>query len=348
MAMVDTGSYQLTKHLLVRDIIPYLTKHGWHRVPHPNDHLFVFEGMLDDYGNSIQLILPSRDDFGDSLLRLAEAVKLLADIENRLPETVLADIQEEASKLVRHSYVSQENERHKSSYENTYFLIRQCLRKTHFVDKKRTSSKLAKEKGWRATLRQHLFENPYFTSLGIAVFPYLFLFPGSLIIRNSTSNIYVHLTWLLTVIFLSLGLHFYLQKITPKLEMTYDERWRLALDEYLIASGIKLKFDGKSKQLNEAKIRIQRAISYYKKEGVTLKLILNLMWGSIVIGCLPDPAFQQALATLSLSEVWSTNPLGTFALLIVPFVGVVYFVRYGLPVAWMEQVISQIELASDE
>jgi hypothetical protein len=104
MAMVDTGSYQLKRlDLLVKYVIPYLSQHGWRRVPHPNDHLLVFEGMLDDYGNSIQLILPSRDDFGDSPLRLAEAVKLLADVENRPLEAVLMDIREEALKSVAHS-----------------------------------------------------------------------------------------------------------------------------------------------------------------------------------------------------------------------------------------------------
>jgi hypothetical protein len=100
MAMVDTSSYQLTKHLLVRDVIPYLSQHGWHRVPHPNNHLLLFEGVLDNYGNPIQLVLPSRDDFGDSPLRLAEAVKLLADVENRPPEAVLVDIREGALKSI--------------------------------------------------------------------------------------------------------------------------------------------------------------------------------------------------------------------------------------------------------
>jgi hypothetical protein len=101
MAMVDVSSYKLTKlSLSVRDVIPYLKQHGWQQIPHPNEHLLVFEGPLDDYGNPIQLVLPSRDDLGDTPLRLVEAVHLLADVENRLPEAVLGDIQEEASKSV--------------------------------------------------------------------------------------------------------------------------------------------------------------------------------------------------------------------------------------------------------
>jgi hypothetical protein len=37
--------------------------------------------------------LPSQNDVGDSYLRLAEAVELLANIEERPSEAVLADIQ---------------------------------------------------------------------------------------------------------------------------------------------------------------------------------------------------------------------------------------------------------------
>jgi hypothetical protein len=104
MAMVDIHSYKLIKlNLLVRDVIPYLNQHGWRQVLHPNEHLLVFEGPLDDYRNPIQLVLPSQDDLGDTPLRLAEAVHLLADVENRLPEAVLADIQEEASKSMTSS-----------------------------------------------------------------------------------------------------------------------------------------------------------------------------------------------------------------------------------------------------
>lgn len=92
--MLEVSADRLTHlHLSVHDVATYVTGHGWHQVPHSNQRLLVFQGPLDDFGNPIHLILPSQNNFGDSHLRLAEAVELLADIEERPSEAVLADIQ---------------------------------------------------------------------------------------------------------------------------------------------------------------------------------------------------------------------------------------------------------------
>jgi hypothetical protein len=94
MAMLEVSADRLTHlHLSAHDVATYITEHGWHKVPHSNQRLLVFQGPLDDCGNPIHLILPSQNDFGDSYLRLAEAVELLANIEERPSEAVLADIQ---------------------------------------------------------------------------------------------------------------------------------------------------------------------------------------------------------------------------------------------------------------
>jgi hypothetical protein len=68
------------------------------------------------------------------------------------------------------------------------------------------------------------------------------------------------------------------------------------------------------------------------------------LWGGIIIGCLPDPAFQKALITFSPSIIWNANPLGSIGLICLPFIYTYYYVRYDLPIAWLENILAQIEL----
>ena len=56
------------------------------------DRVMIFPGINDDLGNPILLTLPNNDGFGDALRRLAEAVNLVAAIEDRLLESVLVDV----------------------------------------------------------------------------------------------------------------------------------------------------------------------------------------------------------------------------------------------------------------
>jgi hypothetical protein len=129
--------------------------------------------------------------------------------------------------------------------------------------------------------------------------------------------------------------------------MEYDTRWSHVVSLYLHKASIDSKYE-RLEQLNEARRRIKRSINYYERKGEALKFILDLMLGGIFIGCLPDRAFQEALATLSPLKIYSENPLGAISLLSSPFIGVFYSSRYGLPAIWMEQVISQIELELEE
>jgi hypothetical protein len=52
----------------------------------------IFQGINDDLGNPILLTLPRNDGFGDALRRLAEAINLVAAVEDRSPESVLVDV----------------------------------------------------------------------------------------------------------------------------------------------------------------------------------------------------------------------------------------------------------------
>jgi hypothetical protein len=91
--MLEVNSYQ---DLSVRSVADYAIDRGWQSVSQPNPRLMVFEKALDDCGNPIRLVLPSHEDFNDTPLRLAEAVTLLATVEERPTDVVLADIQEKS------------------------------------------------------------------------------------------------------------------------------------------------------------------------------------------------------------------------------------------------------------
>jgi hypothetical protein len=80
--------------LSVADVANYLICNGWQQVHSHNDRLQVYKGINDDLGNPIILPLPIRDDFIDTPLRLAEAVNLVAFVENRAPESVLIDLRD--------------------------------------------------------------------------------------------------------------------------------------------------------------------------------------------------------------------------------------------------------------
>ena len=76
----------------VNDMATYLTQHGWEKIQNKNQHMMIFQGINDDFGNPIVLTLPSNDRFGDALRRLSEAVNLVAFLEDRSPESLLVDL----------------------------------------------------------------------------------------------------------------------------------------------------------------------------------------------------------------------------------------------------------------
>jgi hypothetical protein len=80
--------------LSVTDVANYLIQHGWQQIASQNDRLQVFQGINDDLGNPIILTLPINDNFIDTPLRLAEAVNLVAFVENRAPENILIDLRD--------------------------------------------------------------------------------------------------------------------------------------------------------------------------------------------------------------------------------------------------------------
>ena len=92
--MLEISYRELIKlDLSVGDIAAYARDRNWQQIPHKNQNLWVFEGPVDDCGHPIHLILPSRDDFGDTPLRLAEAISLLANVEDCSLDSIVNKIQ---------------------------------------------------------------------------------------------------------------------------------------------------------------------------------------------------------------------------------------------------------------
>ncbi len=94
----------------------------------------------------------------------------------------------------------------------------------------------------------------------------------------------------------------------------------------------------------QAKENLTRAILYYRREGKPLNFIVDLLWGGIFIGCLPDSDFQQLLMTLDMSQILKCNLFGGISIIVTPFLFVFYCIKYDFPAAWLENVLTQLEL----
>jgi hypothetical protein len=80
--------------LSINDMALYLRYHGWQELPKNNPRVTVFQGENDDFGQPLLLIIPSNDQFRDAVLRLAEALELLAALEDCSIEDMLTQIQD--------------------------------------------------------------------------------------------------------------------------------------------------------------------------------------------------------------------------------------------------------------
>jgi hypothetical protein len=80
-------------NLSKQDVESYILSHGWQQIEHPNHKLQVFTGLVDNDGREIRLVLPRSNDQKDTPLRIYQAVKTIADIEDRSLTAVVADIE---------------------------------------------------------------------------------------------------------------------------------------------------------------------------------------------------------------------------------------------------------------
>ena len=79
----DTLShYPQIQALRVAEVVNYLQQNQWIEISHPSPRLLVFEKGVDDQGKSIQIVLPSKDEYEDRPYLVAKAMNLLAVLES--------------------------------------------------------------------------------------------------------------------------------------------------------------------------------------------------------------------------------------------------------------------------
>jgi uncharacterized membrane protein len=263
----------------------------------------------------------------------------------------------------------------RSPHQQTFQLVRQSLRETNELAKarliehlkakkeysKQSKGTLSKLNIWLRALQYNLFLEPTIISWISLIFGLTFITLSILLAWLGTtfktnSNFLITLFayvfiffiffWLISMIFLLF--------ITPKLEISWEQRWKQAKHQYL------KKIQGDEKL---ARGNVKRAITYYRHKNQLLRFFWNLLWGGILIGCLPDKEFQNAVITAlgkawkygiisertteALLKIYEANPFGLIAICALPFVGIFYLWQYRIPVNWLENVLSIIEFEEE-
>ncbi len=78
----------------VDDMAIYLRQHGWQELAGKNDKLVVFQGINDDLGNALLLVLPRQEGSADAVRYLAQALEMVAFLENQSLEDSLHQIED--------------------------------------------------------------------------------------------------------------------------------------------------------------------------------------------------------------------------------------------------------------
>lgn len=82
------------KKVDIAEFASYLKKHGWNQVDHPNKNIILFHGPADDSGEPLSLILPKNNSLIDAYMRLADAINILAEVQDKSPAKMLEEIKE--------------------------------------------------------------------------------------------------------------------------------------------------------------------------------------------------------------------------------------------------------------
>ncbi|MGB5833280.1 MAG: hypothetical protein WBG92_14975 [Thiohalocapsa sp.] len=83
-----------------RDLKSYLDSRGWHQVGRLGDKALVFEPVAEN-AEAAEILVPARDDLADYASRMAEAVRILAESEQRSALAVFRDITTTGLDVVR-------------------------------------------------------------------------------------------------------------------------------------------------------------------------------------------------------------------------------------------------------
>lgn len=78
--------------LQVDDLVNWVEAHGWKRIAHPNEKVFVFTDPLPDGEPPLTIVIPRHTRFLDTYQRFAETIQTLAQYYDRSPEAIIEAI----------------------------------------------------------------------------------------------------------------------------------------------------------------------------------------------------------------------------------------------------------------
>ena len=87
---------QLSKKIIskisLKDIKNYLYDQGWDKADHLNDRIDIFRGPKDDYGNPLEIRLPSSNEYKDCSRYIRNAINMLALIKDKSSDKIASEI----------------------------------------------------------------------------------------------------------------------------------------------------------------------------------------------------------------------------------------------------------------
>src|SRR6266404_1049893 len=86
------GSIPLSGAIRVADLRAYLLAKGWKVKPFRRHEVICFEGLSDDEGQPIDLLVPASEQLRDYPLRVEELLRSLSVLESRPVEEVARNI----------------------------------------------------------------------------------------------------------------------------------------------------------------------------------------------------------------------------------------------------------------
>jgi hypothetical protein len=204
------------------------------------------------------------------------------------------------------------------------------------------------------SLKLSLFLNPLLTILAFFVIYIIAFYISNKLFSETLIFLLVKDIFLPRFAFFLLTLFPYvfysvkLIKMVPKSPVGYDKRWSTILIRFLSNSKITETHSyNNNKQCQEAKRRLTTSIQYYQRESEVIKFFMTVIGSGILMETLADKEFQVALYDFSAAKLFDINPLGSICLIVSPFVFIYYIARYYLPIAWMQQIVDQIELLNE-
>ena len=83
------------RDLSINDLVKWVEAHGWKRIAHPNEKVFVFVEPLASVEPPLKIFIPHHLQYLDAYQRIAEVVQLLANYYDRSPQAIIQEINQQ-------------------------------------------------------------------------------------------------------------------------------------------------------------------------------------------------------------------------------------------------------------